>query len=113
MKSIAITYTPHLTRLSAIFAGVIALSALLYGIFLLEAVANTAKRASAEHQIAALTGKVSYLEAQYLTRTREITLESAQALGYVTLKSVTTVYANAAQHTLGYGGLGDTSHAQQ
>ena len=113
MKSIAIRYTPYLTAVSTILVGVIALSVFLYGVFLLEAVANTAKRANAEHGIMRLGTTVSSLEAQYLTRTREITLESAQALGFVAPKSVTTVYATAAVHALGYRVSADVSHAQQ
>ena len=102
MKSIAITYTPHITKTIAALAAVTIIAMFLYGFFLLEAVANTAKRASAEHSVATLTSQISQLEAQYLTQTRDLTLEQAQALGYQVPKDVTTVFAVAPSQALGY-----------
>ena len=102
MKSIAITYTPVLNKVSALLAGLIALSVLLYGVFLLEAVANTAKRTAAEKQVRDLTAQTGALEAQYLALTQEMTPERAQELGFVTPKDVTTVYAVAPSQALGY-----------
>lgn len=102
MKSIAITYTPHVTRAIAVLAAVTILAMFLYGFFLLEAVANTAKRASAEHSVAQLTSKISQLEAQYLTQTRDLTLEAAHSLGYIAPKEITTVFAAAPSKALGY-----------
>ena len=95
MYSLAIRYTTHLTRAMALLAGVTALAVFLYGIFLLEAVGNTAERSNAERQVHSLTSKVSQLEQQYLIKTKEITPERALALGFVRPTEVTTVVATA------------------
>ena len=113
MKSIAITYTPVLNKVSTVLAGLIALSVLLYGIFLLEAVANTAKRTAAEKQVRELTAQTGTLEAQYLSLTQEMTPARAQALGFVTPQKVTTVYAVAPSQTLGYRSSQNTASQTQ
>jgi hypothetical protein len=95
MKTIAITYTPYLVKLSALLAAVIIMSVLLYGIFMLEAVAQTAKRTSAERQVRDLASRVSSLEGNYLASTRELTPARAAELGYVTPVKTTTVFASA------------------
>jgi hypothetical protein len=100
MYTIAIHYTPILKRTMAFFTAIVVLSVFLYGIFLLEAVGNTAERTSAERQIHALTSKVSSLEQAYLSQTREMTLERAAALGFVKPSIVTTVFATAETHSL-------------
>jgi hypothetical protein len=100
MHAIATTWTPYLTRAMAALAAITALSVFLYGIFLLEAVGNTAQRSAAERDIRALTSKVSSLEQAYLAQTREMTLERAHALGFVTPATVTTVFATAGADSL-------------
>ncbi len=103
MYTLAITYTPHLRRVMAALAAILALSVFLYGIFLLEAVGNTARRSAAEHDIRALTSKVGGLEATYLSKTREMTLERAHELGFVTPTKVTTVVATLGSGSLTFG----------
>jgi hypothetical protein len=102
MKSIAVTYTPHVTKAIAALAAVTVLALFLYGFFLLEAVANTAKRADAEKGVSELTSRISGLEAQYLADTENLTPEQAQSLGYETPTDITTVYAGTASQALGY-----------
>lgn len=93
MKSIAITYTLYLKRIMAFCTIVVVASAFLYGIFLLEAVGNTAARAKAEREIRTLSSRVGSLEQAYLQKTREITLARAKEMGFVAPKTVTTVLA--------------------
>lgn len=100
MHTIARIYTPHLTRAMATCAVLVALSVFIYGVFLLEAVGNTAQRAAAERQIHTLTSQVSTLEQTYLSKTREMTLERAHTLGYVTPEKVTTVFATEGSDSL-------------
>jgi hypothetical protein len=92
MRTFAVTYTPLLTRLTALFVAVIVVSLFLYAIFLLEAVAHTASRAHAETDIEAMATELSSLETQYLTLTRSVTPERAALLGFVAPTSVTTVF---------------------
>ncbi len=103
MRHIAHAYTPYAHRVLALLAAVVALSVVLYGIFLLEAVGNTAKRTAAERAIRSLTSEVSTLEQAYLTHTRDITAARAQALGFVSPESITTLYATRAEHALTLG----------
>lgn len=102
MKTIALTYGPYMTRLMALLASFIALSLFLYGIFLLEAVAHTASRTSAEHNISLHTSELSKLQTQYLSLTKNITLERALEMGLVVPARVTTVYS-APQQALSLG----------
>jgi hypothetical protein len=87
----------------ALFAALTALSVVLYGIFLLEAVGNTAQRTAAEREIRNITSNVSSLEQAYLEKTKAVTLEKAQSLGFVSPSSVTTVFASAQQKSLTFG----------
>jgi hypothetical protein len=98
--SIALTYQPLLARAAVVLACLCAISSFLYGVFLLEAVAHTAGRASAERQVRDLSAKLSDLETQYLASTQSLTPARAQSLGFVTPTVVTTVYTNAASHSL-------------
>ncbi|HYF12928.1 MAG TPA: hypothetical protein VD928_01355 [Candidatus Paceibacterota bacterium] len=92
MRTIAITYSTHLTRIMAVLAVITALSVFLYGIFLLEAVGNTASRARVQKDIRDVASRVSALEEVYLEKTRQITLKRAQDMGFVAPYEVTTVY---------------------
>lgn len=94
MYSFALTYTSRLKKIFVLLAVVVALSVVVYGIFLLEAVGNTADRARAEREIRALTSRVSNLEQTYLSKTREMTLERALEMGLVAPTSVSTIYAS-------------------
>ncbi len=93
VKAIALAYTPAITRAAVICAALAALALFLYGFFLLEAVAHTAGRTQAQRQIESYNSKLSVLESRYLTATRDITLERAHELGYVSPKAVATTYA--------------------
>ncbi|HVV15416.1 MAG TPA: hypothetical protein VHD55_03395 [Candidatus Paceibacterota bacterium] len=106
MKSIAIACTPYLARTSAVLAAVIALSVLLYGVFLLEAVANTAKRTAAERTVREIASRVSALEGQYLTHTQALTLARATDLGFVVPADSTTVFASEGARTLTASAVG-------
>ncbi len=103
MYTLAVTYTPYLKRAMAALAAIVALSVFLYGIFLLEAVGNTAERTHAERDIRALTSKVSSLEQAYLSTTREMTLDRAHAMGFVAPSQVTTVVATRGSRSLSLG----------
>ena len=92
MYTIARTYTPHLTRAMALCASVIAFSIFLYGVFLLEAVGNTARRTAIEREIRSVTSELSSLEQMYLSQTREMTLARAHMLGFVVPETITTVF---------------------
>jgi hypothetical protein len=105
MKKIAIKYNPYLTRVGAVLAAVIALSALLYGIFLLEAVAHTAKRTSMGREIRELTSKIGLMQAQSLAMTKGITPDHARELGFTAPSSVSTVFATEASRSLSRGGF--------
>ena len=87
-------------RLGAFFVAVIALSALLYGIFLLIAVERTSTRTSAENQAASLGSSLGLLQSQYLADTANITPEQALALGFVVPPAGAVVYASAATGAL-------------
>lgn len=105
MKKIAIKYNPYLTRVGALLAVVIAVSALLYGIFLLEAVAHTAKRTSFGRETRELTSKIGMMQAQSLALIKEITPAHATELGFTQPTQVSTVFATEASRTLSRGGF--------
>lgn len=105
LKKIAIKYNPYLTRVGALMAVVIAVSALLYGIFLLEAVAHTAKRTNIGREIRELTSQIGMLQAQSLALTRKITPEHARSLGFTEPNTVSTVYATESTRSLSRGGF--------
>ena len=100
LKTIAIAYTPHLSRAMVVLGAIAALSLFLYGFFLLEAVAHTASRTQAQAQVHNYTSKLSSLEETYLADTRTMTLDKASALGLIAPKEVATVYVNDASHGL-------------
>jgi hypothetical protein len=83
-----------MSRAMAVAGALAAVCIFLYGFFLLEAVAHTASRTQAQGSIRALNSKLSSLEETYLSKSRELTLEHAHALGFVTPKEVSTVYVN-------------------
>jgi hypothetical protein len=93
-RAIAITYTPRLTRAAVIMAVVTVCSLLLYGIFLLEAVGATAKRADAGREVKQLTAELSSMQAHYLAYTKEVSPERAARLGFVKSTEVSTVVAS-------------------
>ena len=87
----AVTYQQYLPRIAAFLVVVIAVSAFLYGIFLLEAVGQAASRTTAERQIHELSSQLGVLEGQYLAATKELTPQRAAALGYIAPARVSTV----------------------
>ncbi len=95
-------YQAYLARAYAALVGVIVLSVFLYATFLLLAVAHTASRTTADRQVGVLTAQVADLEMQYLSSAKDLTLERAQTLGFVTPANgtVSTVYATAASRSL-------------
>jgi hypothetical protein len=104
IRAIAIAYTPHLSRAMAGFGAVAALCLFLYGFFLLEAVAHTASRTQAQTKIQSYTSKLSTLEQTYLSATRDMTLDRASDLGFVTPKETSTVYVTDPSHALSMRG---------
>jgi hypothetical protein len=104
MRSIALTYTPYLGKVMAVFAVTIALSLFLYGFFLLEAVAHAASLTDTTRSIHARTSEVSKLEEHYLEATKGITLERAKGLGFVAPAAVSTIFANATTRSLSVRG---------
>lgn len=100
MRSIAIAYTPVLTRTLVVLGGCAVAALFMYGFLLLEAVGNTADRAQAERQIQNLTSHVSTLEEEYLALTREMSRERANAMGFVAPTQVSTVFATAGSRSL-------------
>lgn len=75
----------------ALLAIVCAVCALLYGFFLLEAVAHAAGFTEAQGQISALNEQLGSLEAQYLAQTIALTPDRAEALGFVVPTQIDTV----------------------
>lgn len=100
IKSIAFDPHLYLSRIAALLACVCAVSVLLYGVLLLEAVAHTASQTSAERHIGQISVQLSDLEAQYLSYSQGLTKERAAELGFSAPKEVTTVFATAAASTL-------------
>ncbi len=93
-------YHLYVRRAVALFVAVIAVSAFLYGFFLLEAVSHAASQAQARRDIVALSSKVGKLQSQYLSATKALTPERARAMGFVAPEHVAVVYADGAAHTL-------------
>jgi hypothetical protein len=102
LERIAFRYQPYLARVAAVLAIITALSLFLYGIFLLEAVAQAGARNSAERQIHTISSDLSVLEGQYLAQTQALTPERAQQLGYVAPKQVSTVVTTSAPSPLSF-----------
>lgn len=96
VERVAVAYQPYMPRMAALLVVVCAMSAFLYGIFLLEAVGQAASRTSAERQIRELSSQLSVLEGQYLAATKDLTPERAHALGYVLPAQVSTVVVSGA-----------------
>ncbi|MDE1924777.1 MAG: hypothetical protein KGH79_01170 [Patescibacteria group bacterium] len=96
----ALRYQQLLSRAAVALACICAVSAFLYGVFLLEAVAHTAALQSAEAQVIALNAKLGDLESQYLAQTASLTPERAAALGFVVPADITTVFVTAASKSL-------------
>ncbi len=96
IERVAVRYQPYLSRIAALLVVVCALSAFLYGFFLLEAVGQAASLTSAERQIHDISSQLGILEGQYLAATKELTPERAAMLGYVTPAKVSTVVVGAA-----------------
>jgi hypothetical protein len=97
LERVAFKYQQYLPRIAAALAVVCAVSAFLYGIFLLEAVAQAGSRTAAEHKIRAISSELSILEGQYLASTQALTPERAHALGFVMPQNVTTVVDTGVQ----------------
>ncbi len=93
-------YHTYLARTTALLAVVCAVSVLLYGIFLLMAVAHTAARTAAQHQVKGLTAQLGEIEMAYLTQQKDITPEHAQTLGFVAPTAVSVVYTSSLRQTL-------------
>ena len=106
MKTLALAHahTHHyVNRLAFVLACVCAVSVLLYGVFLLEAVAHAAAKTTAQRQLQQVSAELSDLEAQYLSYSQGLTKEKAIQLGFVMPKEVTTVFATAAVGALSLG----------
>ncbi|HEY4510874.1 MAG TPA: hypothetical protein VJG29_00705 [Candidatus Paceibacterota bacterium] len=84
-----------LTRASALLASLLVLSIVAYGVFILLMVQETAYRVRAESSIRALTGELGNLEGAYLLAEESVTLERAQALGFVEAKNIARVTRSA------------------
>jgi hypothetical protein len=93
-------YDQYSRRAFAVLALVCAVSAFCYGAFLLEAVAHTAARARASHDLSTLRGKLGAVENHYLSAEHALTPELARSLGLAAPKTVSTVYATDAARTL-------------
>ena len=102
VERVAVAYQPYVPRMAVLLVVVCAISAFLYGIFLLEAVGQAASRTSAERQIHDLSSQLSVLEGQYLAATKELTPERAQSLGYVMPAHVSTVVVNGSNASLSF-----------
>lgn len=85
----------YANRISAFCAAVIALCALLYGVFLLLAVTHTASRARAQAGIERSTAELASLEQRYLALQQQITPARAADFGLVKPASSATVFADA------------------
>lgn len=100
----ALTTEHYLGRITALLAFVCAAAILLYGVFLLEAVAHAASQTAAQRHIGQISAELSDLEAQYLLYSQGLTKERAAAMGFVAPKEVTTVFATAAAQALSLRG---------
>ncbi len=92
----AVKYNGYLPRIAALMATIIALSVFLYGIFLLEAVAQAASKTTAERQIESLSSQLGVLEGKYLSATQSLTPQKAAMLGYVAPIHISTVVVSPA-----------------
>ena len=101
-KSLAL-YDAHVGRAIAVLAGVCALSAFLYGAFLLEAVAHAAHESTVRKEVAARTAQTALLEQEYLALTKSLTPERAVALGYTAPVRTTIVYVQTSALSVNAG----------
>jgi|SRR6185437_9629164 len=104
VESVAVAYNPQLPRIATILVIVCTLSAFLYSVFLLEAVAQAASRTSAERQIEELGSQLSVLEGQYLQATQSLTPQRAKTMGFVAPSDVSTVIVNGKATSLTFVG---------
>lgn len=104
LTSMALTTEHYLGRMTALFALVCAAAILLYGVFLLEAVAHAASQTATQRQISRISAQLSDLEAQYLSYSQSLTKEKAVAMGFVAPKETATVFATAATQALSLRG---------
>lgn len=88
-------YHLYARRAVAGLVAIVAISAFMYGFFLLEAVSHAASQAQARREVAQLSSRVGKLQSQYLSATRALTPERARALGFVSPVHVAVVYADA------------------
>ena len=98
----AIKYQQYLPRVAAFLVVLIAVSAFLYGIFLLEAVGQAASRTTAERKIQDLSSQLGVLEGQYLAATKELTPQRAATLGYIAPAQVSTVVIDNKANSLSF-----------
>ena len=104
LATAALTYDSYLSRAMAALAVLCTLCAFLYGALLLETVAHAAALTSAERQMRTLTAELNTLEGTYLSATQSLTPERAAALGFVSPKTISTVFATAASRSLSLRG---------
>jgi hypothetical protein len=103
IKSIALNANIYLNRIAVLLACVCAVSALLYGIFLLEAVAHAASQTSAQRRVGQISAQLGDIEAHYLSYSQALTKERAIELGFTTPTETSTVFA-AATRVLSFRG---------
>ena len=105
MERVAVMYQPYVSRAMALLAVTITVSAFLYGVFLLEAVAHAASSTTAQAEVQTINGQLGTLEAQYLTLTQSLTPQKAANLGFVTPKTVDSIYAKGETDSLSFQGI--------
>lgn len=84
-------YELYAARIAATLAGICALSVFLYGALMLGAVAHAAKHTQAQRESQKLTKDIATLDAQYLSKTRVLTADVAESMGFVAPVAVNTV----------------------
>lgn len=99
MKAIAL-YNLYIRRVAAAVAIAFAVSVFLYGAFLLMAVAHAAELRGIEDELGRIESSVSTLQAEYIVRTRTLTLDRAYELGFVEPIAQNTVVAGSPGLTL-------------
>jgi hypothetical protein len=99
-KALAINVDAYLRRVLAALAALCTVSAFLYGIFLLEAVAHAAHKTALERDIRTVSSQLSTLETEYLALSSTLTPERAGTLGLEAPKDTTTVFATVKTRSL-------------
>lgn len=97
-------YNAHVRRVAAALAVVSAVSVFAYGAFLLMAVAHAAELRAVEDELTTIESSVSELQAQYIVRTRTLTIDKAYELGFVEPVAQNTVTAGGSGLTLAPAG---------